>query len=63
MIFQALTLASLGMLTRLLAGVSRCALYHISVDFNCVTFVVRVCRVVTFYCASWKMKSMYVHNC
>jgi hypothetical protein len=25
-------------------------------NFNCVTFVVHVCRVVTRDCTSWKMK-------
>jgi hypothetical protein len=54
MTFQAFTLASLGMLT--LAGVRRSALHHISRDFNCVTFIVRLCRVVTCDRASWKMK-------
>jgi hypothetical protein len=47
MAFQALKLDSLRMLTSQRAGVSRRALHHVSRDFNCVTFIVRVCRVVT----------------
>jgi hypothetical protein len=31
-------------------------LIMISRGFNCLTVVVRVCRVVTCNCASWKMK-------
>jgi dsRNA-specific ribonuclease len=46
MTFQALTLATLGMLTRLrAAGVSRSALHQISRYYNSVTFVV-ACAVL-----------------
>lgn len=55
MTFQAPTLASHGMLTAACVfGVWRKALHHISRDFNRITFIARVCRMVT--CASWKMK-------
>jgi hypothetical protein len=35
----------------------------ISRYFNCVTFVVRMCRVVTCDCASWNVKYDVFHNC
>jgi hypothetical protein len=57
MTFQAFTLASLGLLTLLRVGVSRRALHHIVSNFNCVTFVVRVCRFVICKCAFCKIKS------
>jgi hypothetical protein len=52
MTFQALVLASVGMLTAtcvLAFHAERCIT---SRDFSCVTFVVHVCRVVTCDCAS-----------
>jgi hypothetical protein len=58
MTFQTKMLAKSLLLTRYLLAcfVSRSALHHISHDFNCVTFVLRACRVVTCVCALCKTK-------